>query len=226
MEDFGLCPVSALVGWLRRVEYDCLCGIALEVHDMEIQFWEIFKPDEIPSPTTLENVYAALTQRLAQRSPGGTLPEGMPTTMEQVNAECSRQGWTGKIKFTPREVMGTAVSGSQEHFRVKYNRGFVEFGVTGKYTIGLLTQIFKARVPAWNMILEARASRDAMNVIEIRALTEWEPGQDLSQDNREVITPARIVEERGRGTVIRNEEDLQRLLDYQTAMQREIKVGI
>jgi hypothetical protein len=122
--------------------------------------------------------------------------------------------------------MGTAVSGSQELFRVKYNRSFVEFGVTGKYTIGLLTQIFKARVPAWHMILQARASRDVMNVIERRALAEWEPGQELSQDSREVITPARIVEERERGTVIRNEEDFRRLLDYQAVMQREIKVGI
>jgi hypothetical protein len=34
------------------------------------------------------------------------------------------------------------------------------------------------------------------------------------------------VEERGRGTVIGNEGDFQRLLDYQVAMQREIRVGI
>jgi hypothetical protein len=172
MEDFGLCPVSALAGWLRRVGYDCLCGIALEVHDMEIQFREALKPDEIPSPPTLENLYTALAQKLAQRSPEGVLPEGMPITMEQVDAECTRRGRTGRVKFTPMEVMGTAVRGRQEHFRVKYSRGFVEFGVTGKYTIGLLTQIFKARVPAWHMILEARASRDVMNVIEIRALVE------------------------------------------------------
>jgi hypothetical protein len=74
----------------------------------------------------------------------------------------------------PREVIGTAVSGSQEHFRVKYSRGYAEFGVTGKYTVGLLTQIFKARIPGWHMILETRASRDVMNVIEIGTLTEWE----------------------------------------------------
>jgi hypothetical protein len=133
--------------------------------------------------------------------------------------------YLAQIFFEPA-IAASQNCGSQEHFRVKYNRGFVEFGVTGKYTIGLLTQIFKARVPTWHMVLEARASRDAMNVIEIRALAEWEPGQDLSHDNREVTTPARIVEERGRGTVIKNEEDVQRLLDYQAAMQREIKVGI
>jgi hypothetical protein len=76
------------------------------------------------------------------------------------------------------------------------------------------------------MILEARASRDVMNVIETRAIVEWEPGQDLWQDSREVITPARIVKERGRGTIIRNERDVQMLLDYQAAMQREVRAGI
>jgi hypothetical protein len=225
-EDFWLCPVRALAGRPKRVGHDCLCGIARDVHDMEIQFWEALTPDEIPRPPTLENMYAVLAQRFAQRSPRGAVPEGMPFTMEQVDVKCVRRVRTGRIKFTTKEVMGTAVSESQEHFRVKHNRGYAESGVTGKYAVGLLTQIFKARIPDWHMILEARASRDVMNVIEIGTLAKWEPEQDLSQDSREVITPARIVEARGRGTVIRNEWDLQRLLGQQVAIQREIKIGV
>jgi hypothetical protein len=65
-----------------------------------------------------------------------------------------------------------------------------------------------------------------MNVIEIGTLTEWEPEQDLSRDCREVITPPRIVEERGRVTIIRKGEDVLRILDYQAAMPREVRVGI
>jgi hypothetical protein len=113
MEGFGLCPVEALVGWLKEVEYDCHCGIALEVHDMEIHFWEALTPDEIPHPPTLEDIYAVLQQRLSQRSPNGAFPEGVPIMKEQMDTECDRPGRIGRIKFTPRDVMGTAVSGSQ-----------------------------------------------------------------------------------------------------------------
>jgi hypothetical protein len=188
--------------------------------------WEALTPDEILHSPTLENIYAILQQRLAQRPPNGALPEGVPITKEQVDTVCDRRGRIGRIKFTPRDVMGTAASGSREHFRVTYNRGYAEFWITGKYTTSLLTPIFKARVPDWQLILAARASRDVMNVIEIGTLTEWEPEQDLSQDDREINTPSRFVEERGRCTIIRKDRDFLRLLDHQAAMQREIRVGI
>jgi hypothetical protein len=218
MEELWLCPVEALMGRLKEVEHDCHCGISLEVHDMEIQFWEALTPDEIPYPPTLENIYAVLQQRLAQRSPNRALAEWVPITKEQVDTECDKRGRIWRIKFTPRDVMGTAASGSQEHVRVTSNRGYRESGITGKYTAGLPTRIFKARVPDWQPILAARASRDVMNVIDIGTLTEWEPEQDLSQDNREINMPSRIVEEKGRGTIIRKDRDFLRLLDNQAAM--------
>jgi hypothetical protein len=39
MEDFGLCPVPALIKWLMDEEYGCQFAISLEVHDMEIEFF-------------------------------------------------------------------------------------------------------------------------------------------------------------------------------------------
>jgi hypothetical protein len=53
------------------------------------------------------------------------------------------------------------------------------------------------------------------DVIEFGTLTEWEPEHDLPQDQREIISPARILEERGRGTTIRKDRDLQHILDHQ-----------
>jgi hypothetical protein len=60
MEDFGPCPAPVLIDWLMNVEYDCHIGISLEVHDMEVQFWESFASIEIPQPPRLANIYAAL----------------------------------------------------------------------------------------------------------------------------------------------------------------------
>jgi hypothetical protein len=52
MENFGKCPAPALVQWPNEVGYDCHVGISLEVYDMEIQFWEMFTPDEFPQTAT------------------------------------------------------------------------------------------------------------------------------------------------------------------------------
>jgi hypothetical protein len=38
IEDFGRCPLTELVEWIKDVEYDCQVGVNLEVHEMETQF--------------------------------------------------------------------------------------------------------------------------------------------------------------------------------------------
>jgi hypothetical protein len=48
-----------------------------------------------------------------------------------------------RIQFIMVDPMGASAEGSREVFRVRYERGFCEFGLTGKYTLGLLTLIFK-----------------------------------------------------------------------------------
>jgi hypothetical protein len=40
--------------------------------------------------------------------------------------------------------------------------------------------IFKSLISNWPMILDTQASRDVFNVIELKALTQWLPEQDMS----------------------------------------------
>jgi hypothetical protein len=125
-----------------------------------------FTPAEIPQPPTLTNIYATLQHRLTERAPSGALPEGIPLACQNLNTECDRKGRTGRIRFTPRDVMGTELNGSEETFRIKYVKGFCEFGVTGTYTVNFLTLIIKWLIPDWSIILDAREGRDITNVIE------------------------------------------------------------
>jgi hypothetical protein len=81
-------------------------------------------------------------------------------------------------------MMGTAVSGNEEIFRIRYLKGSYEFGLTGKYTMSLLTIIFKTLVPDWPIILDFKAARGVTNIIEMYTFTNLEPEQDLSQDPR------------------------------------------
>jgi hypothetical protein len=213
MKDFGLCPVEDHIEWLADIEYDCQVGISLGVHDMEMQFWEIVAAADIPQPPAIACVYAAMRKRLAERSPIRAISEGIPWACENLDTEFHRKWKAGRIRFIPQGVMVTAVGGSEKVFRVKHDRGFCEFGISGTCTVNLLTMIFKVLVPEWHIILEATAGRDVTNVIELLTLTEWTPEQDLSQDTRKIEPPVRVIEESGRGIYIRSDDHLQRLAD-------------
>jgi hypothetical protein len=63
-------------------------------------------------------------------------------------------------------------------------------------------------IPDWHIILEPMVTRDVTNVTEISTLTNWGPGQDLSQDARESEQLPRVVEKRERGTFIKKYSDL------------------
>jgi hypothetical protein len=86
-------------------------------------------------------------------------------------------------------MMGMAVGAREEVFRINCPKGFCEFCFTGACTIASLTLIFKTLVPYWPMIIDFKASGDVSNVVELPALTTWEPGQDLSHNTLELNLP-------------------------------------
>jgi hypothetical protein len=114
----GLCTLEGLLRWLIDVQYECQVSVSLEVHDTEIQFWETFTLEEFPESLEEESIYVALLQRLADRSQYGRLPEGTPKMQEDLKVECDRRGRYGRIRYIPDAVMGTAVEGSEEIFKV------------------------------------------------------------------------------------------------------------
>jgi hypothetical protein len=106
----------------------------------------------------------------------------MPTRVANLEVEFERRGRLGKIKFAARDRMGTAVSGSEKVYRVRYHRGFFEFGITGMRTLQILTLIF------------TKASRNIFNIIELSLPAQWEPEQDFSRDMTELVPPQRTVQ--------------------------------
>jgi hypothetical protein len=113
-----------------------------------------------------------------------------------VHRSSDRRRRFGRIRFTPTNVTGTAISGRTEIFRIRYNEGFCKFEFTGTCTMAIPTMIFKSLTQDWPVIIDFRASRDVSNVVELPTLTSWEPEQDLSHDTREIAFPPRIVDER------------------------------
>jgi hypothetical protein len=58
--------------------------------------------------------------------------------------------------------------------------------------------IFKALIPDWQRIIDTKVGRDAFNVIELSALTQWTPEQDFSHNTAEFKPPPRTIEQRSR----------------------------
>jgi hypothetical protein len=112
---------------------------------------------------------------LTCRSLGGVLPEGIPVRYRDIDVERDRKRRDGGMRFIPQDIMGTAIGGSEEIFRIRYNKGFCEFGITGAHTMRLVALIFKALVPHWHVIVRPFAGRDVTNVIEFSTTREWEP---------------------------------------------------
>jgi hypothetical protein len=66
--------------------------------------------------------------------------------------------------------MRTTVRRSEEVFGVKYTKDFCQFEITEKYTVSLIAQVFKALIPEWYIMLDAKARRDVTNVPEFPTL--------------------------------------------------------
>jgi hypothetical protein len=150
----------------------------------------------------------------------------MPPQFQGLDMECGRKGRFGRIRFILQDVIGMAIGGSEEIFRIRYVKVFCEFEATGVCTMGFLTLIFKTLIPDWHMTIEPKVTRDVTNVTELSTLTTWDPDQDLFPGSREIVSSVRIVEERGRGTFVKKDRDFQHILDHQAELQREIKLVI
>jgi hypothetical protein len=144
----------------------------------------------------------------------------MPVSFGDMDTQCEREEQVGKTRFIPWNMMRTAVSGSEETFKIRCSGGFRRFGIT------LLTLVFRTLILGWQIILSGAGTRDASSEIEMATLTQWRPEQDFFLDTRTVIPPPRMIEERGRGTYVRRYSDLHHILDHQAEVGRSIRLGV
>jgi hypothetical protein len=49
-------------------------------------------------------------------------------------------------------------------------------------------------IPDWKINIAPNANRDVTDIIEMPTLSTWDPEQDMSKDNREIISPSRMIE--------------------------------
>jgi hypothetical protein len=96
----------------------------------------------------------------------------MPIRFGNMDTKCHMEGRAGRIEFIPRNMMGTAVSGSEEIFKVCYTRRFCRFGITGVCTMRSLTLIFRTLIPDWQIIPAGTGMIDVIDGIEIDVINQ------------------------------------------------------
>jgi hypothetical protein len=217
--------IHSMISWATLESYPLRIGVSLPVVNPvmvdgeevlhEAQLWEETEEQWIITENHAAYVYAWLSQRFRSRSSTQMLPMGMPESVNEMAVQTMRDGGYGYIPFTPEDSLAEAMKKMDAQVIIEYDDGFMKVGMGNAYTIRMLYEEFKSLThETWEFgpTLPIRRNLDGTVVHGIS--WEWREVSALINEDTEVQHPARIVEDRGRGTLIRNLTSQGKLLQY------------
>jgi hypothetical protein len=155
------------------------------------------------------------------------LPVGMPDSVEDVVVQTKKDGSFGYILFTPEYSFAEPMKKMDLQVEIEYQEGFMIVGMGEAYTIRMLTNEFwELTQQTWEFapIGVSRRENDGTVVHGV----EWDrvKHRAIMNEDEKVVPPPKILEERGRGTVIKNQANQGKLLKYWAWAQTPIEVGV
>jgi hypothetical protein len=225
--------IHAPISWTTRKDYPLLIGISLpaqyrvgEEFD-EIQLWEETDEDLIVEGNQAAVIYDWLTRRIVGRSTSQMLPADMPTAVDGVTVQCWKDGKNGCILFTPNDSLTVPVGVMEVQVMMEYHLGFTRIGMGNAYTIKMLSDEFEAVTQGHWGIYPLQGSRRLTDGTVVHSVTnDRDVYWSVAADQTIQVCPPKILEERGRGTLITNQEDQGKLLQYWAHGQKVIDVGV
>jgi hypothetical protein len=193
----------------------------------EAQLWEETEEEWVIAENHAAFVYDWLSQKFASRSTTRLLPTGMPNSVNEMEVQTMRDGSYGYILFTPEDSLAEAMKKMDVQVIIEYEDGFMKVGMGEAYTIRMLWEEFRSLTHGtWEFgpTLPIRRNIDGTVVHGITG-----DGAELSaliDEDTEVRHPPKVVEDRGRGTLIRNRTSQGKLLQYWARSRSKIEVGI
>jgi hypothetical protein len=225
--------IHALISWTTRKDYPLLIGISLpaqyqvgeEFH--EVQLWEETDEDLIVEGNQAAMIYDWLNTRILGRSTIQTLPANMPRAMNDVTVQTWKDGKNGYILFTPNAYLTVPVGVMEVQVMMEYHLGYTRIGMGNAYTIKMLSDEFEAVTQEHWGIYPLQGHRRLTDGTVVHSVTNdrnlyWA----VAADQTIQVCPPKILEERGRGTLITNQEDQGKLLQYWAHGQKELEVGV
>jgi hypothetical protein len=224
-----------MISWTTLESFPLRVGISLPIQNPvnneshETQLWEeISSTDEwIIESDHADFVYSWLSNRFAARSSARALPIGMPMSVAEVEVHTTKDGSYGYILFTPTYSFANSMKEMPRQVLMEYEEGFMKTGVEEAYTVRMIANDFWALTQqAWEFgpIGPIRRNLDGVVVHGI----SWDRSEFMAviEEDEEVVPPPKILEERARGTVIRNLRSQGKLFQYWAWAQTPIEVGI
>jgi hypothetical protein len=224
--------VHAMIGWTIRKGYPLLVGVSLPIPDEsldgahEAQPWEEVDVDLLFTAEHAKLMLQWLQARLVTHSSLGDLPAGMLVAVEEFNIQTWRDCKAGYVLFVPRDMIATAIAESETKVQLEYDLGYMREVVGNAYAIQIIHEDFMLLTQnSWGYpALPERRLVDG--TIVHKGITDSRTSQLIRAGNAPVNHPLRIIEDRGRGSEIHNEEDTDRLLQYWAWAQLPLEVGV
>jgi hypothetical protein len=227
--------IHVMLSWTTLESYPVRVGVSLpvpnpvledgEVVFHEAQLWE--ETEEEWSDHQVAYVYAWLSQRFTLRSSTKMLPMGMPDSVDAMSVRTWKDGEFGYILFTPEDSLAEALKQMEVPVRIEYDDGFMKVGMSNAYTIRMLYEEFRSLThETWECGPSLPICREVDSTVVHGASWEWSELRALINADQEVQHPPKIVEERGRGTLIRSLKSQGKLLQYWARSESDMEVGM
>jgi hypothetical protein len=147
--------------------------------------------------------------------------------MEGMEVQTWTDGGYGNILFTPEDSLAEALKKMEVPVRIEYEYGLMKDGMGNAYTIRMLWEEFRSLThETWEFGPTLPVRREIDGTVVHGITWEWSELSALINEDAEVHHPPKVVEERGRGTLIRNLTSQGKLLQYWARTQSPIEVGI
>jgi hypothetical protein len=133
----------------------------------------------------------------------------------------------GYILFTPADMIATKMADSETKVLLEYDLGYMKVGVPNAYTLQMLYDDFTLLTNGTWDIYPAQAYRRTVDgTIVHNCTTDYRTGQLLRASAEITEPPARVIEDRGRGSEINSVTDQGKLLQYLAWAQLPLDVGV
>jgi hypothetical protein len=157
----------------------------------------------------------------------GDLLVGMPGPVEEVTVEVSKDGKAGYILFTPRDSLAAPLKKEPVQAMIEYELGYMKVGIGAAYTIRWLSNEFWALAQSqWGFYPTSGYRRLIDGTVVHRTTEDFAEFQNALAHEEMIVPPAKVLEERGRGTEIHNVPDQGKLLQYGAWSQQPLDAGV
>jgi hypothetical protein len=138
---------------------------------------------------------------------------GMPESVDEVTVQTRKDRKAGYILFTPEYSLAIPMKKMDVQAVIEYEEGYMKVGMGEAYTMGMLANEFwELTQRHWEFAPIGSFRREIDGSIVHKVTWVIKEFREAAASSAMIVPPPKILEERGRGTLIRNIKSQGKLL--------------